>query len=153
MGRASHYSKKLAETASDAQHANVHVLPSVPLEEVWEYTCSADVGVVLTQPICLSYKYSESNKVYEYMVAGLPILASTIPSHERLHSETGALVLADSRDPRDIARAACELLADRQRMKDMGRQARHWAEQRYNAATEMEKLVRAYERLGAPKTQ
>ena len=147
MGKDSPYRERVREAATHSRHRNVHILPYVPLDELWEFTCGADAGFVLTQPVCLSYQLSESNKVYEYMVAGIPIVASALESHQRLQRQTGALVLVDPLDPHDIARGVTVLLSDLDRMKCMGRQARHWAEKRYNASAEMAKLLAAYDNL------
>ncbi len=147
MGHDSPYKAGLAGVAEGAPHGNVHVLPYVSLDDLWEFTCSADVGFVLTQPVCLSYALSESNKVYEYLAAGLPVVASPIENHRRLAEETGALTLVDPTDPAAIARAVGDLLAEPERMSRMGAAGRRWARQRYNAPAEMAKLEAAYEKL------
>jgi glycosyltransferase involved in cell wall biosynthesis len=143
------YKASIERLADDAPHGNVHVLPYVPLEDLWELTCGADAGFVLTEPVCLSYELSESNKVYEYLAAGIPAVASGIVNHRRLAAETGALALVDPVDEATVARVVNELLSDPQRMRQMGAAGRHWAERKYNVAAEMTRLQAAYEALGA----
>ncbi len=149
IGAASPYRDALARRAEGSPHRNVHVLPRVSLDALWELTVGADLGVVLTEPVCLSYEMSLSNKVFEYMVAGLPILGSTIASHRALADETGALLLADAADPADLAAKVRALAGDPERLLVMGRRARAWAERKYNAEAEQARLVLAYAALGA----
>jgi len=77
----------------------------------------------------------------------MPIVASSIESHRRLAEETDALELVDPYDPRDIALAINRLLSSPERMEEMGISARRWAERKYNASEEMDKLRLAYEIL------
>lgn len=147
MGKDSPYKEEIKACARRSKNKNVQVLPSVPLDELWEYTLGADIGVVLTQPRCLSYALSEGNKVYEYMVAEIAIIASSIGSHKRLAEQTGGIAVVDPYNPRDIARAVNELSGNSAKMKAMGRHSRRWAETKYNSFMEMEKLRRAYDRL------
>ena len=63
---------------------NIHFHPAVPVEQVLLYTSSADVGVSLTDASCLNHIYSLPNKVFEYILAGVPILVSDFPEMGRL---------------------------------------------------------------------
>ncbi|NOZ01319.1 MAG: glycosyltransferase family 4 protein [Deltaproteobacteria bacterium] len=148
LGPDSRFKKGLMQAAGRARYGNVFVLPAVPQDELWEYTCGATIGLVLTQPFCRSYALSESNKLYQYMMAGLPIVAGSIESHQRVADETGALVLADPYDPKAIAGAIIDLLEDEKRLRKMGREGRSWAERKYNAVMELDKLTAAYDGFG-----
>jgi glycosyltransferase involved in cell wall biosynthesis len=99
----------------------------------------------MTQPVCKSYQLTLSNKVFEYMVAGIPIVASTVDGHRRLMEETEALELADPFSPQDIAKVLNQLLMSPEKMHQMGISARKWAEQKYNVTKEMEKLRLSYD--------
>jgi len=58
---------------------NIHFLNAVNPEEVLRYTSSADIGISLIENVCLSYYYSLPNKVFEYLLSGLPIIVSNFP--------------------------------------------------------------------------
>ena len=58
---------------------NIHFIPAVPPAQLLEYTCSADVGLSIIENISLSYYLSLPNKVFEYLLAGLPIIVSDFP--------------------------------------------------------------------------
>jgi len=136
------------EVAARAQgRANVFLLPHLPLAELPALTASASLGVVLTQPVCRSYALSLGNKVFEYLMAGLPVVASDIASHAALAAETGVLAVCDPTSPAAIAAAIRSLLQDERRRQQLGAEARRWAETKYNAAPEMARLVAGYAAL------
>jgi glycosyltransferase involved in cell wall biosynthesis len=61
-------------------HANIHYQPAVPIDEVLDYSSSADVGLFLLPPnSCLSYQFSLGNKFFEYLRAGLAVIVSDNP--------------------------------------------------------------------------
>lgn len=57
---------------------NIHFLDAVPIDEIINYTSSADVGLffIPKSDLSLSYKLSLPNKFYEYLNAGLPVIVS-----------------------------------------------------------------------------
>ena len=59
-------------------HANIFYLPAVPPSHVLDYTASADIGISAIENSCLSYYYCMPNKLYEYAMAGLPVIVSNM---------------------------------------------------------------------------
>lgn len=55
---------------------NIYFYPAVSPDVLLEYTSSADIGVHVPVDICLSYYYSMPNKLFEYAMAGLPVIVS-----------------------------------------------------------------------------
>ena len=53
----------------------VAVAPDRVLAEI----AGASVGLALIQPACLSYELSLPNKLFEYALAGVPVLGSDLP--------------------------------------------------------------------------
>lgn len=51
---------------------------AVPSDEVLRYTVSADIGIALGENICLSYYYSMPNKLFEFCMAGLPVVSTPL---------------------------------------------------------------------------
>lgn len=62
----------------------IHYLPAVPPESVLDHTAQADVGIVGGENVCLSYLLSLPNKLFEYLSAGIPIMAPAFPEMERM---------------------------------------------------------------------
>lgn len=73
------------EAANRLPHVHWH--PAVPYEQVLEHTQSADVGLVSVRPTCLSYLYCLPNKLFEYILAGVPVLSNDLPDCRALIEE------------------------------------------------------------------
>ncbi|MDE9517146.1 glycosyltransferase family 4 protein [Xenorhabdus bovienii] len=57
---------------------NIFFHPAVDPSVVLEYTSSADFGISFIENTCLSYYYCMPNKLFEYAMAGLPVIASNM---------------------------------------------------------------------------
>ncbi|MBI2389032.1 MAG: glycosyltransferase [Deltaproteobacteria bacterium] len=62
-----------------ARHSNIHFSPAVPPDRVLEITRNADVGLAMIEDVCLSYRYCLPNKLFEYILSGIPVIASDFP--------------------------------------------------------------------------
>lgn len=58
---------------------NVFHLPEIPNEQVIDCAASATIGFALIEPISLSYQYALPNKLFEYIMAGTPVIVSDMP--------------------------------------------------------------------------
>lgn len=86
--------------AAAAQHKNIFFYPAVPPQVVLEYTASADFGISLIENTCLSYNYCMPNKLFEYAMAGLPVLVSNMKDMSELVSKNQmGLVISDFSAP------------------------------------------------------
>ena len=57
----------------------IRFIPSVPWEILMKYTKASDVGVCLEKATNLNYRFSLANKLFDYISAGKPIIASDLP--------------------------------------------------------------------------
>jgi glycosyltransferase involved in cell wall biosynthesis len=90
---------------------------------------------------------AQPNKMFEYMSAGLPVLASDFPLWRELLTESGAGRVADPLDPEAIARLIDDLLSDPQAAESMGQRGREGVLTRYRWSSEEKKLLQLYEDL------
>ena len=84
----------------------------VPSELVPLYTSSADIGVAPILNSCLSYYLCSPNKVFEYMHAGIPVVASDFPELRKVVIGEGIGTVFDPEKPEDIARSIREIVED-----------------------------------------
>lgn len=125
----------------------VHVVPPVSPSEVEAHAAAADVGVVLTQPIGLNNRYSMPNKLFQYMAAGLPVIASDFPQIRAVVEGSGAGLVTDTQRPEAIGAALRRVLADRTEASAMGDRGRRAVEREYNWSTSATALLEAYGRI------
>ncbi|MEE8041270.1 MAG: glycosyltransferase [Pseudomonadales bacterium] len=64
---------------------NIFLHPAVPPDALLDYTASADVGLCLVENVCKSYDYCMPNKLFEFLMTGLPVIVTDL-------REMGALI-------------------------------------------------------------
>ncbi|NNC39772.1 MAG: glycosyltransferase family 4 protein [Acidimicrobiia bacterium] len=112
---------------------------------------SARLGLVVLHPVA-NYLESYPVKLFEYMAAGLPVVASDFPLWRSIITEAGCGLLVNPRDAGEIASAIGDLLADPARAEEMGRRGRVAAEAAFSWDAEAGKLVDLYDRLARVAT-
>lgn len=125
----------------------VFFIPRVPFHQLHDYTCSADLGLCLIKDAGKSFYYSLPNKLFEYMMAGLPVLASNFPEMQRVVNETHTGVTIDPTDIDAIRQQVTELLSDDKRRATCS-QACLEAAQHYHWEREADQLTGLYSTLG-----
>ncbi|MEE2658554.1 MAG: glycosyltransferase family 4 protein [Candidatus Latescibacterota bacterium] len=105
----------------------VHLLPRVPFARLHEYTCSVDLGLCVIRPTGGSFLWSLPNKLFEYLLAGLPVVAGNTPAIRDVIEKTGAGIVVDPLDPRSIARTLEQLFDAPERRAEMAGAARRSA--------------------------
>jgi glycosyltransferase involved in cell wall biosynthesis len=141
--RPAHLQAELATLPGWAQ-VNFHGWVSRP--QVARLLGQARAGLVVLHPT-RSYVNAFPIKMFEYMAAGLPVIASDFPLWRSIISRTGCGLLVDPLDPQAIADAMqwiAENPDDAQRMGERGRQA---TVELYNWDTESAKLRGLYNQL------
>lgn len=61
------------------KYPNIFLHEAVSPEKLLSYTSSADFGISLIEDSCLSYRYCLPNKMFEYIMVGLPVIVSNLP--------------------------------------------------------------------------
>ena len=101
-------------------------------ELVEAYASSADVGVSPIVPSCLNYRYSLPNKLFQYMAAGIPVVASDFRQVREVVEGSGCGVVVDTTRPEAIAWAIVRILGDPDQASAMGARGRAAVVDRYN---------------------
>jgi glycosyltransferase involved in cell wall biosynthesis len=107
---------------------------------------SCMAGLVLLHPE-RNYVEAYSTKMFEYMGAGLPVIASDFPLWRQIVTEAGCGLLVDPRDPHQIAMAITYLLENRAEAQAMGERGRQAVRDRFNWGTQASRLIELYESL------
>ena len=92
--------------------SQVHFHPAVPQARLLEVTAAADAGVIPYQAICLNNYYCTPNKLFEFISAGLPILASDLPELRRLVADNSIGRVESLTTPEQMACAITAMFRD-----------------------------------------
>jgi glycosyltransferase involved in cell wall biosynthesis len=139
-----------ALAAEDAYRGRLFVVPAVPIADLPNWVCDADVGIIAFQPVDRNNVLGTPNKLFEYMEAGVPMIVSDFPEMRRIVTETGAGIARDTSSPESLAAAIRELLDEpKDRKSTRRRSARAAAEGTYNWAVQSRQLLDIYDRLSS----
>ena len=97
--------------------SRVHLHPAVPQKALLAATAGADAGVIPYQATCLNNYYCTPNKLFEFIAAGIPILASDLPEIRRIIESHNIGMLADLSSAEKAARSIDHFFSDAQRFK------------------------------------
>ncbi len=82
----------------------------LPPDELRARTRLADIGLTLDKDTNLNYRYSLPNKIFDYIHAGIPVLASDLPEVKRIVNDYGVGQVTATHDPEKIAEALQQML-------------------------------------------
>lgn len=100
-------------------------------------------GLVTLHPI-INYLDSLPIKMFEYMSAGVPVIASNFPLWREIIEGNDCGLCVDPLDPAAIARAIDYLATHPQEAERMGRNGQRAVQEKYNWDIEEAKLLRLY---------
>jgi hypothetical protein len=106
-------------------------------------------GLVVMHPVPC-YVVCYPIKMFEYMAAGLPVIASDFPTFREILDDGRCGLLIPPQGPQALAEAIAWVLAHPDEAAAMGERGRRRVEQRYTWQAESEKLLALYQRLAGP---
>jgi len=116
---------------------------------VWRLLAQARFGLVTVQPSPAHFE-AWPVKLFEFMYAGVPVIASDFPLWHAIVEKAGCGLLVDPLKPEAIAQAIEYMLAHPQEAELMGRRGREAVETQYNWEREEAKLWELFRRLAEP---
>ena len=134
--------------ANEGLSDRVKILPPVPYEELLDWTSSADIGLTLIpQDGTLNMRTCLPNKLFEYLMAGLPVLTSPMEAVAPLVSsfDVGQTLL--SLAPEDLSAAINAMVRDAAGLARMHQNALNAAWSEFNWEKESLALIRLYQEI------
>lgn len=113
---------------------------------VSEILSRSRIGLVTLHPT-QSYLDSFPIKLFEYMSAGLPVIASDFPIWRDIIEQAQCGLLVNPLDPNEIAQAIYWLLTHSDEAEAMGKRGREATLNRYNWESEGQKLINLYQEI------
>jgi len=107
----------------------------------------ADVGLVCLWPIKNYYNAAEPTKMFEYMAAALPIIASNFPLWKEIIEGNNCGICVNPLEPKEIAKAVEYLIKHPEEARKMGENGRRAVLEKYNWENESKKLLKVYRKM------
>lgn len=122
------------------------VLGQITRHEMKVLLSGATAGLVLYKPAG-NHLYAQPNKLFEYMSAGIPIIASNFPLWREIVEGNRCGICVDPLDTEAIAAAMSWMMAHPVDTAVMGERGRSAVVERYRWDSEFEKLIDLYCRV------
>ena len=119
-------------------------------EQVAHLFATIKAGMVLFHPEP-NHVSAQPNKLFEYMSAGIPVIASDFPLWREIVEESQSGLLVDPMKPEEIAKAISFLFENPDKAEKMGKCGRQAIKEKYNWDLEKIKLIELYDVLLAEK--
>ncbi|WP_371372112.1 glycosyltransferase [Sporomusa aerivorans] len=128
---------------------NVILLPNIMPQQIMQYLNESTVGLSpnLDTP---KQRSAIPTKLFEYMAAGIPIVASDLPYNRHFVTETGCGFVAEPSIPLQYAERILWLCENQQLAENIGLKGLNAFREHYNWETESDKLVAFYQQLIVP---
>ncbi|MCE9614318.1 MAG: glycosyltransferase [Lentisphaerae bacterium] len=142
------FRRHFEEEISRRRLTRVEIIPSVPSDRIMSLLNEATIGISPNLRV-RKQELAIPTKLFEYLAAGLPVVASDLPFARNLLSNTPAPIglLAPPEQPAAFADALQTLSLDRARARQMGRAGQSLFRERYTWESQMPGLLRFYETM------
>jgi glycosyltransferase involved in cell wall biosynthesis len=122
----------------------VRFTPPVPPDQLVSGMAGCSIGIVPYLPVSLNNYLCTPNKLFEYMMGGLAVVATDLPELRRIVTESGCGLLYAPDDAAGLAGALNALIRDPTLLATCRTAARRAAVERYNWDRQAAQLRRLY---------
>ena len=136
--------EELVKNASQ-EYVNIYFHKAVSPEVLLEYTSSADFGILFYENSCLNHYYCSPNKMFEYLMAEIPVIVSNLFEMKRLVEDNHIGVVAEENDTKGLKKAIEEaVLLDQNELQENIQKVKEI----YNWEEQEKVLLEVYKELG-----
>ncbi|MFN8255744.1 MAG: glycosyltransferase [Bacteroidales bacterium] len=97
----------------------VILMGRIDFRYLYNLTQKADVGIVLQEDLSLSYRYVLPNRLFDFIKAEVPVLASSLPEIKKIVEAEKIGVLVDNMEPEHLLNVIRLLLDNKDEIKRM----------------------------------
>ncbi len=126
--------------------ANVNELGFLGREGVADVMSRSKAGIVTLYPI-INYMDALPVKMFEYMSAGLPVIASDFALWREIVEGNSCGICVNPLEPKEVAQAIEYIIAHPQKAEQMGQNGKKAVIEKYNWGVEEKKLFKVYEKI------
>lgn len=138
-----------AESSRALVRPGITTLGPVNASRIPEILRSSRAGLALLKPLP-NYLEAQSTKIYEYMAAGIPFIASAFPNWKSQLDQYKAGIFVDPLDEGEISEAMRWIVENPQSAREMGRRGREASTRWFTFEGQAEGLLSLYSRLTVP---
>ncbi|OKH18953.1 hypothetical protein NIES208_03840 [[Limnothrix rosea] IAM M-220] len=121
----------------------IFFLGQIPSEEMLDYSAGADIGVIPYQPIDDNHLYCSPNKLFEYALAGVPIITDSLPFFQLIKEKYHIIEITDLSSPKKLGKTVSHLINDSIKLNTL-KQNCNQASKELNWNIESQKLLTIY---------
>lgn len=121
--------------------------PKKSPSELFLYTLCADIGLSLDKDTNLNYRYSLPNKIFDYIQAGVPILASDLPEIKKIVEGYDIGYISPDHQVKNIAHLMNKMIDEKERRLTWQKNLKI-ASQELNWDQEKNKLLLIFKSIG-----
>ena len=127
----------------------MHFHPQVPHHELLSRIAEHDVGYAAEVPYCESRNLTITNKVFQYLLAGIPVIATDTAGQVEVADDVpDAMRVFSAKDPAALATLIEELQSGKWSQEKARASAVEAAQTKYNWEVSRRKLVSLFETGG-----
>lgn len=136
----------IEETNRKKLEDKVKFLPKQPLEKLPSYTKQAYIGYQVLQNTSYNHYSASSNKLFEYIMAEVPVISCDFPEIKRVVDEENIGITVEADKPKSIASATQKLIDNPDFRNELSMNCKN-AKYTYNWENEKEELLNIYSEL------